>query len=81
MTKETQKTRKGIIISDKMDKTVTVKIDRVVAHRIYKKKFVLSKNFKAHDETNEFKTGDVVEIVETAPISKDKKFKVLRKVK
>jgi small subunit ribosomal protein S17 len=81
MKKEAQKVRKGLIVSDKMDKTVVVKIDRVKTHPIYAKKFVISEKFKAHDEKNEFKTGDVVEIVETRPISKDKKFKVLRKVK
>jgi small subunit ribosomal protein S17 len=80
MTKESIKVKKGVIVSDKMDKTVVVQIDRIKTHPIYKKKFVMSQKFKAHDEKNEYKTGDLVEITETRPISGDKKFKVLRKV-
>lgn len=80
MTKESIKVKKGVVVSDKMDKTVVVKIDRVKTHPIYKKKFVMSQKFKAHDEKNEYKAGDVVEITETRPISGDKKFKVVRKV-
>jgi len=76
-----KKLRRGEVISDKMDKTVVVKIDRIVTHRIYKKKFAISKNYKAHDENNEYKTGDLVEIEEVKPMSRDKKFKVVRKVK
>jgi small subunit ribosomal protein S17 len=75
------KVKIGTVISDKMDKTVVVRIDRVKAHPIYKKKFVVSNNLKAHDEKNEYKTNDLVEIQETKPISKDKKFVVTRKVK
>lgn len=80
MTKESIKVKKGVVVSDKMDKTVVVKVDRVKTHPIYKKKFVMSQRFKAHDEKNEFHTGDIVEIVETRPISSDKKYKVARKV-
>ena len=80
MSKASIKIRKGVITSDKMDKTVVVKVDSVKTHPIYKKKFVVSTKFKAHDEKNEFHTGDIVEIVETKPVSKDKKFKVARKV-
>jgi len=76
MTKESIKLRKGVVVSDKMDKTVVVKIDRIKTHPIYKKKFVMSQKFKAHDEKNEYKIGDIVEIVETKPISGDKRFKV-----
>lgn len=75
------KVRKGVIVSDKMDKTVVVQVDRVKAHPIYRKKYVVSKKYKADDAANEYKTGDIVEIVETKPISRDKMFKVLRKVK
>lgn len=75
------KLKRGEVISDKMDMTVVVKIDRVKSHPIYKKKFVISKKIKAHDEKNEYSIGDIVEITETAPISKSKFFKVVRKVK
>jgi small subunit ribosomal protein S17 len=81
MTKESVKLKKGIVTSDKMDKTVVVKVDRVKTHPIYQKKFITSNKFKAHDEKNEFKVGDIVEITETKPISGDKRFKVVRKVK
>lgn len=70
----------GMVVSDKMDKTVVVKVVSVKRHPKYKKTYKVSKNFKAHDENNEFHVGDKVEIVETSPISKDKHFKVLRKV-
>ena len=71
----------GTVISDKMDKTVVIRVDSIKTHRLYKKKFVVSKNIKAHDEKNEYKTNDLVEIQETKPISKDKQFMVIRKVK
>jgi len=74
------RTKKGIVVSDKMDKTVVVSIDRVKEHPLYKKKFTVSKKYKADDQENQYKIGDVVEIVSTKPISKDKKYKVLRKV-
>lgn len=80
MTKESIKLVKGIVTSDKMDKTVVVKVDRVKTHPIYKKKFITSNKFKAHDEKNEYKTGDTVEITQTKPISADKRYKVVRKV-
>lgn len=81
MTQESIKTKRGIVVSDKMDKTAVVRIDSVKTHRLYAKKFILSKKFKAHDENNEYKIGDVVEITEVRPISKDKKFKIIKKVK
>ncbi len=70
----------GIIVSDKMDKTVVVRVDSVRMHPKYKKTYKVSKKFKAHDEDNRFHLGDKVEIQEVRPISKDKHFKVLRKV-
>lgn len=70
----------GKVVSDKMDKTVVVKVEAVKMHPKYKKTYKVSKNFKAHDENNEFHVGDKVEIEETRPLSKDKHFKVLRKV-
>lgn len=71
----------GVVIADKMDKTAVVQVDLIKTHPIYKKKFVVSSNFKAHDEKNEYKVGDKVEISETKPYSRDKKYIVMRKVK
>ena len=70
---------KGVVVSDKMDKTVVVSVSRFVKHPLYGKFYKVSKKYKAHDEGNVYKTGDTVEIVETKPISKDKKFKVINK--
>lgn len=75
------KVKTGVVIADKMDKTVVVRVDSVKTHPIYKKKFVVSSNFKAHDEKNEYKNEDRVEISETKPYSRDKKYIVTRKVK
>ncbi|MBP9711703.1 MAG: 30S ribosomal protein S17 [Candidatus Pacebacteria bacterium] len=71
------KTLKGVVVSDKMDKTVVVSVSRFVKHPLYGKFYKVSKKYKAHDEENKYKTGDNVEIMETRPISKDKKFKVV----
>ncbi len=71
---------KGVVVSDKMDKTITVSVARFVKHPLYGKFYKVSKKYKAHDEENKYKVGDKVEIVETRPISKDKHFKVLRTV-
>lgn len=70
---------KGVVVSDKMDKTVVVSISRFVKHPLYGKFYKVSKKYKAHDEENKYKTGDKVEIIETRPISKDKRFKVISK--
>lgn len=67
----------GVVTSNKMDKTIVVKIDHVRTHRLYKKRFTVSKKYKVHDERNQYKPGDVVEFVETRPISKDKKWRVV----
>ncbi|MEI6498659.1 MAG: 30S ribosomal protein S17 [bacterium] len=80
MTEIAIKTKKGVIVSDKQDKTVVVSIVRVKTHPIYRKKFTVSTKIKAHDEENQYKTGEIVEIVECRPISRDKKFKVLRRI-
>jgi len=69
---------KGVVVSDKMDKTVVVSISRFVKHPLYGKFYKISKKYKAHDEGNVCKVGDKVEIIETRPISKDKKFRVVR---
>lgn len=69
---------KGVVVSDKMDKTVVVSVSRFVKHPLYGKFYKVSKKYKAHDEENAHKTGDKVEIMETRPISKDKRFTVIK---
>lgn len=69
----------GVVVSDKMDKTVVVNAQRFVKHKKYGKYYKIDKKYKAHDENNEYKVGDKVTIEETRPISKDKNFKVLKK--
>jgi small subunit ribosomal protein S17 len=71
----------GTVVSDKMDKTVVVKVEYNKMHPLYKKYVKKSKKFKAHDENNECKEGDVVRIESSKPISKDKKWKVVEIVK
>lgn len=75
---ENGKVLSGVVVSDKMDKTVVVLVSRFVKHPKYGKYYKVSKKYKAHDEENRYKTGDKVDIVETRPISKDKKFKVAK---
>ena len=72
-------TLKGVVVSDKMDKTIVVSVSRFVKHPKYGKFYNISKKYKVHDEENKYKIGDKVEIVETRPISKDKRFKVITK--
>ena len=71
----------GKVISDKMQKTVVVKVSRYVKHPKYGKYYSIDKKYKAHDENNEYKIGDEVEIVSTKPMSKDKSFVVNKKIK
>ncbi len=66
----------GKVVSNKMDKTVVVSVERYKTHPIYKKRYKVTNTFKAHDEKNQYKPGDMVEIVETRPISRDKHFEV-----
>ena len=73
-----RKTRVGKVVSDKMDKTVVVAIQDNVRHPLYKKIIKRSVKFKAHDEKNECGIGDRVMIMETRPISKDKKWRVVQ---
>ncbi len=77
-TKVNKNILKGVVVSDKMNKTVVVSVSRFVKHPLYGKFYKISKKYKAHDEGNTFKVGDSVEIVETRPISKDKRFKVVK---
>ena len=67
----------GVVVSDKMDKTVTVKVERRIKHPLYKKFINRSKKYAAHDENNNCKIGDTVSIRECKPISKRKKWEVL----
>lgn len=69
-------TRIGVVISDKMDKTVVVRVDQLVKHSVYKKYIKRKVNCKAHDELNSCSVGDKVLIVETRPLSKDKRWRV-----
>ena len=72
-----RKTRQGLVVSDKMDKTVVVAIERRVPHPVYGKMVTKTKRLKAHDEANSAKVGDTVRIVETRPLSKDKRWRLL----
>ncbi len=82
MKQEIKKNRKltGIVVSDKMQKTVVVKVDRIRLHSKYLKQYNVSNKFKAHDEKEEYNVGDRVVIQETRPMSKDKRWKVVSKV-
>lgn len=72
-----RKMREGLVVSDKMDKTVVVAVQRLKRHPLYGKVQRVTKNFKAHDENNECRIGDRVRIMETRPISKDKCWRIL----
>ncbi len=74
----TKKQRSGIVVSDKMDKTVVVQVERVVAHSLYGKSLRRRRRYKAHDETNVCRLGDRVMIEETRPLSKQKHWRVVR---
>ena len=76
MERNLRKERVGIVVSDKMDKTVVVVVESKVKHPLYKKTITTSKKFKAHDELNECGIGDKVRIVETRKLSKDKNWRV-----
>ena len=76
-TRKRRKTRVGKVVSDKMQKTVVVAIERRVPHPQYGKMMTLSTRLKAHDEENSAKEGDTVRIVETRPLSKDKRWRVV----
>lgn len=84
MTKDTAKRVirrrfKGTVVSDGMDKTILVRVDRTKLHPKYKKRYVTSKKYKVHDEGNVFKVGDQVEFVECRPLSKTKRWSVVTK--
>ncbi len=72
------KTKAGVVVSDKMDKTVVVLVERLVLHSVYKRRVKKFSRFKAHDKDNFAHTGDRVEIKETKPLSKDKRWYISR---
>jgi small subunit ribosomal protein S17 len=75
-----RKTRRGTVVSDRMDKTVVVTVERRLAHPLYGKRIKRRSRFYVHDENNEYRTGDVVIIEETRPLSKRKRWRVTRLV-
>lgn len=78
--KPIKKVWRGVVTSDKMNKTITVLVERKAPHPIYKKTVLFSKKYKVHDEKQEARIGDTVDIIETRHISKDKYFRLLKVV-
>ena len=76
MERSNRKVYRGTVVSDKMDKTITVIVETKKTHPLYGKRVKYSKKFKAHDENNECRVGDTVRIVETRPLSRDKRWRV-----
>ena len=72
-----RKTRVGVVVSNKMEKTITVSVDEFVRHALYGKAVKRTKKFKAHDEENICSIGDKVKIMETRPLSKDKRWRLV----
>lgn len=75
--RNSRKVRVGVVVSDAMDKTVTVSVERQFAHPLYGKGMRRTKKYHAHDENNEYRVGDTVRITETRPLSKTKRWRVL----
>lgn len=75
-----EKLQTGIVVSNKMDKTVVVRIDRSKRHRLYGKTLRVTQRYKAHDENNECRLGDIVKIAETRPLSREKRWRVVEVV-
>ena len=78
MERNRRKALQGVVVSDAMDKTITVKVENKIQHPVYKKRINLSKKYKAHDENNEAKIGDTVTIMETRPLSKTKRWRLVK---
>ncbi|WP_308636577.1 30S ribosomal protein S17 [Paenibacillus silvisoli] len=72
-----RKVQIGKVVSDKMDKTIVVAIETYKKHDLYHKRIKYTKKFKAHDENNQAKIGDIVKVMETRPLSKDKRFRLI----
>ena len=75
--RNSRKTKVGVVVSNKMDKTITVSVEDFVRHTLYGKAVKRSKKFKAHDEENVCSIGDTVKIMETRPLSKDKRWRLV----
>jgi small subunit ribosomal protein S17 len=75
-----RKVRTGKVVSDKMDKTIVVAVENIVRHRLYGKFIRRTNKFKVHDETNDAHDGDTVEIMETRPLSREKRWRLVRVV-
>jgi len=73
-----RKTRYGKVVSDKMDKTIVVAVETTIRHSVYSKTVRVTKKFKVHDENGEAKVGDTVMIMETRPLSKDKRWRLVK---
>jgi len=78
MERNSRKVLRGTVVSDKMDKTIVVEITTRKSHPLYGRGMKYSSRFKAHDENNEAKVGDIVDIMETRPLSKDKHFRLVK---
>jgi small subunit ribosomal protein S17 len=76
MDRSNRKTRIGLVVSDRADKTVTVRVERRFSHPLYGKQVAKTKKYHAHDEENQYRVGDTVRIVETRPLSKTKRWRV-----
>ncbi|MFH1456662.1 MAG: 30S ribosomal protein S17 [Patescibacteria group bacterium] len=76
--KKIERTFIGSVVSDKMDKTIIVKVDRTKLHKRYLKRYTVSKRYKVHDEKNLCKVGDKVKFTECRPISKDKRWRLIK---
>jgi len=79
--KKNQRKFQGVVVSDKAAKTIVVLVRRTKLHAKYLKRFIVSKKYKVHDEKNEYKVGDVVNFAECRPLSKDKRWRVIGRVK
>ncbi len=77
MAEQKRKIKTGVVVSDKMQKTIVVRVERLTRHPLYNKIIRRFKKFKAHDEKNSAKAGDTVKIVESRPLSKDKRWRLL----
>jgi small subunit ribosomal protein S17 len=79
--KTTARIFRGLVVSDKMAKTIVVRVDRTVLHAKYQKRYITSRRYKVHDESKIAKIGDLVEFVECRPLSRDKRWRLVKVVK
>ena len=80
MERNSRRVERGVVVSDAMDKTITVLVEDKISHPVYKKRINRSKKYKAHDENNVAKEGDIVRIMETRPLSATKRFRLVEVV-